>query len=613
MNSFLRMLNAFGGVRRARKPARRPSHPAPQGRPVLEALEDRTVPSTISTITANFNPTPIPAGDGVWFDSSFKVSGLGSATSVTLHVTGQTVTFAASGTNYTVNVPDSTITLSKTTTVATTTFDAGTNTWITSLPISFGGNAFLGGGTLPLSVALPGGISAVTWSGQFATDTSGVTVSWQWGAAAYTSFSSDYAALNVKPLDGGGNVTVYNNGDHAGTPEAYKASVSAGATGNGGGNWTGNLTPAKNVTLSTGALLYPFPSSNPLTSVTFSESSCLVAAKLDVANGTFDVWYTDEHALSLGVRQVNVITAGGTTTTNYPVAALTSDPGAATSPAVGTTATSGDQAGIDPSGRPIAPSLYITDITNNPNSLSGDWQYGGTAIAPSAVFGAWKGAVRTVNYTTSPATVTVTCDADPARNGSNLGAGADTPPVSVGGEGYSAEVRWSLTDLYNQGVLIPGHIYRFYVMVHDGDQNKSGGDAGQAAYDYTLPAPATSSISGYVYLDNYGTGVMTSGDSGLQGIAITLTGTDYLGHTVNVSVVTDSNGFYSFTGLLPGTYTVTKGPAPSVYTDEASDVGTVNGSTDGASLSVSVISQISLAAGQNGINYDFAELLQATS
>jgi hypothetical protein len=609
------MLNTFGGVRGAGKPARRrPSHPAPQWRPALEALEDRTVPSTVSAITANFNPTAIPAGDSLWFDSVFKVSGLGSAKSVTLHVTSQTVTFAASGTNYTVNVPDSTITLLSNTTVATTTFDAGSNTWNTSLPIGFKGNAFLSGATLPVSVALPGGISGVTWTGQFDTDTAGVSVNWQWGAAAYTSFSGDYAALNVKPLDGGG--TVYNNPDHAGTPEAYKASVSRGATGDGGTNWTGNPSPAKNVTLTTGALLYPFPSSNPLTSVTFSESDVLVAAKLDVANGNFDVWYTDEHALSLGVRQVNVITASGTTTTNYPVAALTTDPGAATYPAVGTTATTGDQAGIDPSGRPIAPSLYITDITNNPSSLSGDWQYGGTALAPSAVFGAWKGAVKTVNYTTSPATVTVACDADPARNGSNLGAGADAPPVGVGGEGYSAEVRWSLNDLYNQGVLIPGHTYRFYVMVHDGDQNKSGGDAGQAAYDYSYPGPPTppvSSLSGYVYLDSNGTGVRASGDSGLQGVVVTLTGTDSLGNAVNISVMTDNSGFYSFTGVAPGTYTLTKGSVPTVYTDEASNVGTVNGNTDGASLSVSVIGQINLGAGQNGIEYDFAELLPANS
>jgi hypothetical protein len=43
-------------------------------------------------------------------------------------------------------------------------------------------------------------------------------------------------------------------------------------------------------------------------------------------------------------------------------------------------------------------------------------------------------------------------------------------------QGYGAEVRWDLTQLG----LIPGHSYRVYFMVHDGDQNKSGGDVGNA-------------------------------------------------------------------------------------------------------------------------------------
>ena len=69
---------------------------------------------------------------------------------------------------------------------------------------------------------------------------------------------------------------------------------------------------------------------------------------------------------------------------------------------------------------------------------------------------------------------------------------------------------WNLTDLYNQGLLIPGHTYRFYVIVHDGDQNKVGGDAGQASFTYFYPGVVTSnppaSLSGFVYRD-YGFGL----------------------------------------------------------------------------------------------------------
>src|SRR5438477_11561720 len=172
----------------------------------------------------------------------------------------------------------------------------------------------------------------------------------------------------------------------------------------------------------------------------------------------------------------------------------------------------------------MAPTLYITDITANPNDRSGDWQRGGTGYAPSDVFGTWKGVVRTVDDTTATPTVTVTCDADPAKNGWNLGAGSDAPPAGLANEGYGAEVRWNLKDLYAQGVLVAGHSYRFYVMVHDGDQNKSGGDSGQAAFSYNYPGPGApppaqgASLSGFVNI--YDGNLNPAG--GLAGVTINL-------------------------------------------------------------------------------------------
>ncbi len=610
------MARLFGNLARFRKTGKTSSQRASTRQQLLlEKLEDRDVPSTLSTIAANFTPPPIPAGDNLWFDSSFKVAGIGPGTSaVTLHVTNQTVTFSASGGSYTENVPDATINLSSSTTVASTVFDPGSNSWITNLPIKFAGNAFLSGGILPVSAALPGGIKNVTWSGNFSTDTAGVNVNWQWGGAVYASLPSDYNALNVKPLDGGGAVTAYNNPDHAGTPEAYKTFVTAGATGNGGNNWTGNLTPASKVSPSLdatpsagngGALLYPFASSNPLTSIAFNESDVLVGANLDTTNGYFEVWYSDEHAMALGVRQVNVVTASGTTTTNYPIAPLTSDPGSAVNPALGTTASTGDQAGNDASGRPLSPSLYITDITNNPNNLSGDWQYGGTAYAPSAVFGTWKGFVKTVNYTTGTPTTTIAADADPAQNHWNLGAGADPVPEGLSNEGYGTEIRWNLNDLYSQGILIPGHTYRFYVMVHDCDQNKVGGDSGQAAYNYFYSNPNAqppASVSGFVYGDN-GAGSL----SGLGGVLLTLTGTTTGGQQVTLTATTNADGSYSFGSLSAGTYTITQ-TLPNGYNLESDSVGTVNGTQNGSATGPA-INTITLNPGDNGINYNFTDVL----
>src|SRR5439155_1733820 len=128
--------------------------------------------------------------------------------------------------------------------------------------------------------------------------------------------------------------------------------------------------------------------------------------------------------------------------------------------------------------RPLFPALFITDITTNPTSTAGDWQHGGTPIPPHAVFGTWKGAVRTVNKTRSPALITVLPDANPARNYWNLGSG-DPAPLGLTNQGWGAEVRWNVDDLVAAGKMILGHAYRLQFMVHDGDQTGTGGDSGE--------------------------------------------------------------------------------------------------------------------------------------
>jgi hypothetical protein len=193
-----------------------------------------------SAIASNFNGTPIAAGTYLWFNSVLKVSGLGSSP-VTLHFTSQVVTFAANGTTYSLAAPDSVLTFSPTATAATTTFDSSSNSWVTTLPSSFGGNAFLGGLAFPVTTALPGGINPVTWQGRFWSDSPGVSVNWQWAAAVYTSFSTNYAALDVKPVDDP-QLSVYKNSDHAGTPEAFRSAVIGGSRGGGGSNFTGSYS-----------------------------------------------------------------------------------------------------------------------------------------------------------------------------------------------------------------------------------------------------------------------------------------------------------------------------------------------------------------------------------
>jgi hypothetical protein len=204
-----------------------------------------TDPATTSTIAADFNATPIDNGSTVWFSSVAKVGPAGSATVV--RVINQQIEFTAGGTAYSLEVPDAVLTFDPTATQASTTYNYADNVWETTVPASFAGNVFMSGLALPVPVGLPGGIKHVQWSGEFEADAPGKTVEWKWAAAAYSSFSTDYGALGVKPLDGD-KLNPYHNSDHAGTPEAYKPYVDAGARGGGGSNWTGSYSGAVKLT-----------------------------------------------------------------------------------------------------------------------------------------------------------------------------------------------------------------------------------------------------------------------------------------------------------------------------------------------------------------------------
>jgi hypothetical protein len=128
-----------------------------------------------------------------------------------------------------------------------------------------------------------------------------------------------------------------------------------------------------------------------------------------------------------------------------------------------------------------------------------------------------------------------------------------------------------------------------------------------------VPAPpviagtSPASISGYAYIDVNRNGTKDAGDAALAGVTVTLTGTDVNGNAINLTATTDANGFYIFTNLAAGNYQLTR-TAPAGFDNAGTDVGTVGGSTDGVgSADGNSIGQIVLKAGDNGVNYDFAE------
>ena len=321
-------------------------------------------------------------------------------------------------------------------------------------------------------------------------------------------------------------------GDQGGTwvvtGDGGSSKAGPGKNGTGGTSGTGSssVTCAPGVV---GAIVtgcgYPYASDVALTSVVFNESEVLRAIRpsIDAAGGIVTLLYGDEHAMTLGVRQVVVKTAAGATSTDYPVSPLAASPSSVLNPQTGTNALTGDNNGLDPSLRPLWPVLYVTDVTKDPSSRAGDWQMGGRPINPGAVYGTWKSAVRTVDKTTSPATVSVTPDADPAKNDWNFGIN-DPVPSGLKDEGWSSEVKWGVT-------FQPGHSYRLQVIVHDGDQNKSGGDCGEACIVFcaggnTTPPPTcpdNTQVCGEGMAAGGGYAQCPEGESCLNGCCTTLT------------------------------------------------------------------------------------------
>ncbi len=406
------------------------------------------------------------------------------------------------------------------------------------------GDTGISGVTLNLTGTTTGGASVTATT----TTASGGTYSFTTDSNGNPLIAGTYQITETEPVGyyKGSDTVGSVNGSTDGVENKVDvmSSITLAVGQNGTGYNFGEVDP-----FSVGSVPYPYSSTNALTNVAFNESEIMYGASVNLAASTFDIFYSDEHALCLGVNQVTVqvngtttngsttvtvatsgltvgatvsgtgipsgttiasvgqttitlstaATANGTTTltftNSYSTAQMPtgSSTASAVNPGVGDTNVTGAAGAVDASGRPLFPSLYVTDITNSPSSLSGDWQSGGTAVSPSAIYGSWKSYALSVNETVSPATVTQTGGNDPTTaNGWTLPVGADPVPASISGSnaGYGTELQWSLSSLYGQGILIPGHNYRFYFVVHDGDQNNSGGDVGTgSSLRLYLPRP----------------------------------------------------------------------------------------------------------------------------
>lgn len=215
---------------------------------------------------------------------------------------------------------------------------------------------------------------------------------------------------------------------------------------------------------------YPDTSSTRSSTI-FNESTVMRGASVLGTGSSAQIagFANDENGLVLGVNGASVFP----NRTTSPYFSHISNPNL------------GDTTKLDASQRPQYPALFITKITGNTGSRAGDWQQNpANGIAHvNDIFGSWATGTVTTKYTAVVPTTKNNWNGVP-----DITAAQQT---AFGNEGYGAEVRWNVSDpaLHDNtgAALVPGNSYRFQIFTHDGDQNNTGGDAGEFCATLTVP------------------------------------------------------------------------------------------------------------------------------
>ncbi|MGL6075694.1 MAG: SdrD B-like domain-containing protein [Fimbriiglobus sp.] len=126
------------------------------------------------------------------------------------------------------------------------------------------------------------------------------------------------------------------------------------------------------------------------------------------------------------------------------------------------------------------------------------------------------------------------------------------------------------------------------------------------------PAVPPAAVSGYVYVDSNINGVRDPGERPIPGTRVYLDGTDDQGNVIAVSTLTDTNGFYEFTNLRAGNYTVREQQPEGTFYDGFDTAGTISGTVVGTAAN-DIIRSIRLSPGDLGVNYNFGEIPNAAT
>ncbi|QEH38894.1 Serine-aspartate repeat-containing protein D precursor [Aquisphaera giovannonii] len=128
----------------------------------------------------------------------------------------------------------------------------------------------------------------------------------------------------------------------------------------------------------------------------------------------------------------------------------------------------------------------------------------------------------------------------------------------------------------------------------------------ESATGYNFAVLLPSSLSGVVYYDLNHDGAMGVTDFGIAHVVVTLTGTDDRGQAVTQKMTTGDDGTFSFTGLRPGAYQITR-TQPGLFRRYQNTAGTLGGTA-----TRDAIKGIDVPGCSSGTGYLFGELQQPT-
>ena len=196
----------------------------------IPAASEVISPTSWNKFNVPFGPVPV-----AWVHAQFKPTGVPTTTKSTVQFTG--VSFVLNGISY--PMPDGVVNFDpdapfKSTTTFSGTPGTSSALWTTTInPQFISDENFFVGAAIPVDPAIArGGKATIRFTTQ--TDDTGLSFSWQWSAAVYTYWPSNWNQAMIQPYHG--------NGQHADTPNNIQVqkSLIQGPRGGGGSNFTGS-------------------------------------------------------------------------------------------------------------------------------------------------------------------------------------------------------------------------------------------------------------------------------------------------------------------------------------------------------------------------------------